>query len=361
LLKVSSLTKSFGTRVILDRVSLELSRRDSALLLGPNGVGKTTLLNIIAGILNPDEGEIMIDDEVVFRGMANGKVEVYVPPAERLVGLVPEDYALYPHLTVEENIALPLKARGWSRQVIKNRVDYLITLFELGNYRNYKPHALSSGLKQRVAIARAISYEPKILLLDEPFKSVDPIFKQNIRRELREIISELDITVLMTTHDVEDINFYTDKVFVIINSQIRELSDLLIQNNEFKDVLGLSYVFLSPEELRSGCVSGLENIMSDLLITQDKSGFKHVLIIFKTDDIFLTKKRFMSNELLELHGVVRDIKASPEGYCLIISNCSQELRLPISKSYLKVNDFSVGDVVYAYLHKDLVKIRFMPS
>ncbi len=357
MLKVSHLTKSFGTRVILNRVSLELAKRDSAVLLGPNGVGKTTLLNMIAGISNPDEGEIIIDDEVVFRSTTSGEIEVYVPPARRLVGLVPEDYALYPHLTVEENIALPLKARGWSRQAVKNRVDYLITLFELGNYRNYKPHALSSGLKQRVAIARAISYEPKILLLDEPFKSVDPLFKQSIKRELREIISELNITVLMTTHDVEDINFYTDKVFVIFNSQILELSDLLSQNSEFKDILGVSYVFLGPEELRSGCVSGLEDIIPGLLNTQSRSGFKHVLIIFKIDDIFLTKRRFMSNELLELHGIVRDFKAGSEGHYLVVSSCSQELRLPVSKSYLKLNDLSVGDDVYVYLPKELVKIR----
>ncbi len=361
MLKISRLKKSFGTRVILDRVSLELARRDLAVLLGPNGVGKTTLLNMVAGILNPDEGEIMIDDEVVFRSAVSGRIEVYVPPAKRLVGLVPEDYALYPHLTVEENIALPLRARGWSRQAVKDRVDYLITLFGLGSYRSYKPHALSSGLKQRVAIARAISYEPKILLLDEPFKSVDPIFKRSIRKELREIISELGITVLMTTHDVEDINFYTDKVFVIINSQIRELSEILSQNNGFKDVLRLSYMLLGPEELRSGCVSGLEDATPDLLNAQSRSGFKHILIIFKTDDVFLTKKRFMSDRLLEIHGVVKDIEASPEGYHLIISSCSQELRLPVSKSYLKLSNFSRGDFVYAYIPEDLVKILFMTS
>lgn len=190
-ISIQHITKSFGSFKALDDVSLDIAPGEFFSLLGPSGCGKTTLLRIIAGFEEPDQGEVLFDGTSVLR----------LPPEKRPCNMVFQNYALFPHLSVRGNIAFPLKRKGLGKEEREERVDELIRFVELTGHDNKKPGQLSGGQKQRVAIARALACEPDVLLLDEPLSALDAKLRQSLLVELDEIHDKVGITFIYVTHD----------------------------------------------------------------------------------------------------------------------------------------------------------------
>ena len=196
---LSDVTKQFGSHVALDRLSLEISPAETAVILGPSGCGKTTLLRVIAGLEVPDRGQVLLDGvEVAASGRA------IVPPHRRQLGFVFQDLALWPHLTVDGNLNFVLRAAKVPRRERLARAQKALRLVRIETLARRYPHELSGGEQQRVALARAIIGEPRILLLDEPLSSLDPELRSVLRSELAHLRRELNVTIVYVTHDRED-------------------------------------------------------------------------------------------------------------------------------------------------------------
>lgn len=190
--------------LVIKDFSLEISEGEIVSILGASGCGKSTVLRLIAGLEEPTSGEIKIKDKVV----VNDKT--FLPPEERGVGMVFQDYALFPHLTVYENIKFGLHKMSKDEQ--KKRVAEVLKLVNLEEYEKRYPYELSGGQQQRVALARAIAPKPSILLMDEPFSNLDSHLRGKIRAELKEIIKSSNTTCIFVTHDIEDVNAISDRV-----------------------------------------------------------------------------------------------------------------------------------------------------
>jgi iron(III) transport system ATP-binding protein len=208
-----NLSKSFGSTPAVKDVSLRVRDGECMALLGPSGCGKTTLLRLIAGFEAPDSGSLTIGDRVVAGD------RVYVPPERRRVGIVLQDYALFPHLTVSANIAFGLPKRAERAQ----RVEEMLGLVDLEGYGPRMPHELSGGEQQRVALARALAPAPQVLLLDEPFSSLDADLRARTRADVKRILARAGATVVLVTHDQQEALYMGDRVAVMQAGQIEQV------------------------------------------------------------------------------------------------------------------------------------------
>lgn len=202
----------FGEFVALDNVNLDIEAGQYAVLLGPSGCGKTTLLMILAGFISPTEGDVLID----------GKSYNDVPPAKRPTTTMFQDYALFPHMTVEANVMFGPKMQGAGRKQASERAHSLLQMVNLWDARDKKPHALSGGQRQRVALARALAVEPDVLLLDEPLGALDLKLRRQMQDELKAIQREVGTTFIHVTHDQEEAMAIADKVVVMNHGKIED-------------------------------------------------------------------------------------------------------------------------------------------
>jgi len=193
-IKVQSVSKHFGPFTAVDSVDLEIYKGELFSLLGGSGCGKTTLLRMLAGFETPSSGSIFID----------GVDMTGVPPYERPVNMMFQSYALFPHMTVEKNVAYGLHRDGIDKQQVTKRVDEMLAMVELTQFAKRKPHQLSGGQKQRVALARSLVKQPKVLLLDEPLGALDKRLRENTQFELMNIQEQLGVTFVVVTHDQEE-------------------------------------------------------------------------------------------------------------------------------------------------------------
>jgi len=211
---VTNLSHRYGTQWIFKNISLNIEQGECIALLGESGCGKSTLLRNIAGLEKPVSGTITIDDQLVF-----SNTERYVPTSKRGIGLVFQDYALFPALTVEENIAFGINKNS------KERVDSLLKIIGMLDKASLYPHQLSGGQQQRVALARALAPKPKLLLLDEPFANVDASRRMELREELRRILDQEGTSALFVTHDQHDALSLADRIAVMeIKNQLGQIS-----------------------------------------------------------------------------------------------------------------------------------------
>jgi spermidine/putrescine ABC transporter ATP-binding subunit len=206
-------TKNFGDLKALDNVSLAISRGEFMTLLGPSGCGKTTLLKLAAGFLAPDSGTVAID----------GKCVNDVPTYKREIGMMFQNYALFPHMSVAENIAYGLKTRHVPREEIRRRTADALALVKLTGMEDRKPRQLSGGQQQRVALARALVINPTVLLLDEPFSALDKNLRASMQIELRDIQRKLGLTTIFVTHDQSEALSLSDRMAVMSEGKIRQL------------------------------------------------------------------------------------------------------------------------------------------
>jgi iron(III) transport system ATP-binding protein len=217
-LVVSDVHKRLGGNEILKGVSFSLQRGEVVALLGPSGSGKTTLLRAVAGLDHPDKGRVVLDDRLFF----DSQTGAVVPPEKRQLGLVFQSYALWPHKSVFENVAYPLRLRGIRQAGIRERV--LKTLREIGleGMAERYPHQLSGGQQQRVALARAIVYDPHLLLLDEPLSNLDAKLREEARVWLRELIERLGISAICVTHDQVEALALADRVLLLDRGRVEQ-------------------------------------------------------------------------------------------------------------------------------------------
>ena len=211
-LELSHVTKRFGDFVAVSDVSLTVDKGQILSLLGPSGCGKTTTLRMVSGFEEPNAGSIFIAGQDV-----KGK-----RPYERNVGLLFQDYALFPHMTVVQNVGYGLKNRGYERSRIPARISEMLELVKLTGFESRRPAQLSGGQQQRVALARALAVSPEVVLLDEPLSALDAKLRQELRVELKEILSAVDATTIVVTHDQEEAMSLGDSVIVMSEGRIMQ-------------------------------------------------------------------------------------------------------------------------------------------
>lgn len=214
IIQIRRLNKNYGSTPILRDVDLDVRQGEFLTLLGPSGSGKTTMLNIIAGILQGDSGSIML------RGVDIS----HLPPEKRDIAVVFQNYALFPHMTVAQNVAFPLKMRGIGRDECRKRVEDALAIVKLEAFAGRYPSELSGGQQQRVALARAQVFGPAIMLMDEPLSALDKRLREHMKTELKLIQQRLGLTVIYVTHDQGEALALSDRIAVMEEGRIAQLS-----------------------------------------------------------------------------------------------------------------------------------------
>jgi putative spermidine/putrescine transport system ATP-binding protein len=232
---VRGVSKRFGATTVLDRIDLTIRRGELVTLLGPSGCGKTTLLRAIAGLAQPDQGQVELA----------GRDITLVPPHRRNVGVVFQSYALFPHLTVAGNIAFGLKVRGRGRAEIETAVERALALVKLEHLAKRRISALSGGQQQRVALARAIAVEPDVLLFDEALSALDRKLREEMQVELRRLLQNVGATAIFVTHDQDEALTMSDRVAVMNKGRIEQLAGPRELYSRPASLFALNFVGLS--------------------------------------------------------------------------------------------------------------------
>ena len=275
-IKFSSVHKSYGDHAVLNGVSISIRQGELLTLLGPSGCGKTTLLRILAGFVMPTKGEVWLDGDCIND----------VPAAKRNVGMVFQNYSLFPHMTIYENVAFGLRVRRMDKKTIDRRVDETLALVHLDKYKQAYPGQMSGGMQQRVALARVLAIRPRVLLLDEPFGAIDRRLRDEMQVEVRKLQQKLGITTLFVTHDQQEALIMSDRIVVMHNGRVEQegtpISIYDFPNTRFvASFLGMDNlipVSLSGVEQKTGVVRLTEDIQVAVpLRTQLKDSSKAVL------------------------------------------------------------------------------------
>jgi ABC-type Fe3+/spermidine/putrescine transport system ATPase subunit len=278
-LRLDNITKKFGAVTAIEHVSLDIARGSFTTLLGPSGCGKTTLLRMIAGFYEPDEGAIFLND---------ARID-HVPAHRRGTALVFQDYALWPHLTVFDNIAYGLRMRKVKRDEIRERVARVMELVEMPapEMLTRRPSELSGGQQQRVALARALIVQPQVLLLDEPLSNLDAKVRQRLRVELRRLQKRINITTVYVTHDQEEALSLADTIVVMNQGRVAQIG----APREIYQKPATRFVaeFLGVSNVLRGRVSadGKAVIVGETIIPASLAPNAHVTVIFRAEDATL--------------------------------------------------------------------------
>jgi iron(III) transport system ATP-binding protein len=281
-LELDGVDKSYGSERVIEELSLSVEEGEILTLLGPSGCGKTTTLRLIAGLERPDAGTVVLNDATV------SGTDRFVAPEDRGVGVVFQEFALFPHLTAAENVGFGLE--GWSDEDRKARVDELLDLVGLEAQGDSYPDELSGGQQQRVALARSLAPEPEVLLLDEPFSNLDVDLRVQMREEVRSIIKKTGVTAVSVTHDQEEAMSVSDRVAVMNDGRIEQVGDpeRVFQQPESRFVAGfLGHASFLPGYVHGGEVTtGLGPIpqsqINGLASTYDRT---RIDVLVRPDDI----------------------------------------------------------------------------
>ena len=282
-IKLINLSKNFGSVKAVDNLNLEIQKGIFLSVVGPSGCGKTTTLRMIAGFTRPDSGQIYINNEIVND----------IPPRKRNIGIVFQNYALFPNLNVYENIAFGLSARKIDPKKINITVTKLLQITGLTQLKNHRPYQISGGQQQRVALARALAIEPKVLLLDEPLSALDAKVRMEMRYEIKRIQSDLSITTIYVTHDQEEALSISDFVAVMNDGKIQQFGtprDIYDKpkNLFVADFIGISNIFkCSVLSAKEGILLfGNSKIKLSRVITAKKND--HIILSLRPENIYIS-------------------------------------------------------------------------
>jgi len=221
ILKIDNLYKSYDAIGAVNGISLNVEKGERVVILGPSGCGKTTLLRITAGFIQPDRGTVTIDEVTV---AADGKC--FVEPENRNIGMVFQDLALWPHMSVYRNLEFGLQARKIPKKERRKRIDQILVKMQMKQYENSSPNDLSGGQQQRVALARALVSQPKILLMDEPLSNLDLDLNLLLRKEILRLQQDLDITMLYVTHDRDEAFSLATRIILMSHGKIQKVGNV---------------------------------------------------------------------------------------------------------------------------------------
>ncbi|SCZ23161.1 ABC transporter ATP-binding protein [Afifella marina] len=257
-LEVRNLRKTFGEFVALEGASVEVRAGEFLTLLGPSGSGKTTLLLAIAGLNEPDSGEIRI----------HGDLATYLPPYQRDIGMVFQNYALFPHMTIGENIGFPLRMRRWSASKIDEAVSRILDVVQLPGTENRYPRQLSGGQQQRIALARALVYEPSIVLMDEPLGALDKKLREQLQYEIKRLHERLGLAMLYVTHDQEEALVMSDRICLMRQGRIEQIGTP--EELYFRPKTRFAADFLGESNLLEGEVIGFQDGICEVALNDGR-------------------------------------------------------------------------------------------
>lgn len=270
---MKNIEKSFGEIRILNGINFEVNEGEFVSLLGPSGCGKTTTLKLIAGLILPDKGEVFLGNQ----NITNWQIE------KRGAVIVFQNHLLFPHLNVEQNIGFGLKMAKCPKNEIKAQVEKMIKLVKLERMNHKYPHQLSGGQQQRIALARALAIEPKVLLLDEPFSSLDRKLREDMGELTLDIQRELKITTVLVTHDKEEALMYSDRIAMMLDGQIKQFGtpEELYQRPNSIEVAN----FLGEKNYISGYIENEIFISEIVKFHIEKAANKLAMVMIKPEDI----------------------------------------------------------------------------
>ncbi len=252
MIRIENIGKRYGEQRVVDGVSLEINDSEFVVLLGSSGSGKSTILRVVAGLIIPDEGRILL----------NGTDITRLPPQKRDFGFVFQNYSIFPHMTVAENIGFGLKIRNIPATERQSRVDHLLEMVGLAGLGERFSNQLSGGQLQRVALARSLAYDPKVLLLDEPFGAVDAKTRIQLRQSLKGIVREMGVTTLMVTHDQEEAFEMADRIAVVNKGRIEQCA--LSSDVYYTPATRFTADFVGDINFMEGTVSGAGGDMCEI-------------------------------------------------------------------------------------------------
>jgi ABC-type Fe3+/spermidine/putrescine transport system ATPase subunit len=362
MIQANSIKKSFSGKKVLENLNIEAKNEEILSLLGPNGCGKTTLLNILSGLTRQDDGDVYIDG-VLVSGKTSAR-NVNVKPSDRKVGYVFQTISLFPHMYVDENVAYGLKALHLPELEVRKRTMNLLDFVGLREYARFYPSQLSGGQKQRVALARSLAAEPKVLLLDEPVSAIDPQLRESFRLELKNYLQALKITAVYVTHNLSEAFVMSDRIAVMGNGRIEQIGD----KKDIFDRPSSSYVakFLGINTIKGKAVAiqkGFMMIESESVKLMappvaDLVG-KNIVATLKPDDIFISKTRMEKlDDAAAINAVegtiVEMVQMRSTAHVTVDAGFLVKTRVPLNS--IKSKGFGIGDKVYVCFTADTVNV-----
>ncbi|CAN5402181.1 ABC transporter ATP-binding protein [soil metagenome] len=295
-----NVSKAFGPTSVLENISFSVDEDEVVVLLGPSGCGKTTILRIIAGLETQDSGMIVL----------HGKNVTHLPARERGTGVIFQSYALFPKMSVAENIGYGLKIRRTPKAEIRENVDRLIELVELGEHRDKYPAQLSGGQQQRVAIARALAYNPEVLLFDEPFGALDAQIRSTLRRQIRALLKKINVPSIFITHDQEEALELGDRIAVLNAGRLEQIGTPF----EIYNLPQTRHVatFIGAANIITGVVNSRKFVTGDILLDIDddvacEEGAR-IDLLFRPEDVFLRRPENLTQKYQKLtEGTVQEV------------------------------------------------------
>lgn len=306
-IELRDLSKRFGSVVALDNVSMKFQKEIITVLLGPSGCGKTTCLRCIAGLERPDSGDIYFGEDVV------SSKEKFVPPSKRGIGMVFQSYAIWPHMSVFDNVAYALKVQKAGSEETERRVKEVLNLVKLQGLEKRYGTQLSGGQQQRVALARALIYNPRILLLDEPLSNLDAKLRESTRFDLKDLQSKLKTTTIYVTHDQAEALVIADEVVVMNKGKIEEINTPLELYKNPKSKFAAEFIGLSnfiqgvlkeyDKEQGKAIVSTKSGTPIEVFTVGEYVLNESVAVMVRPEDVGLEKKPSLEGTILE--GTIR--------------------------------------------------------
>lgn len=328
MLDIKDVSVAYGDNVVVKGASLQLDKGDIGCLLGPSGCGKTTLLRAIAGFEPLKQGEIFLNGRKV------SDQKTYFAPEKRNIGMVFQDFALFPHLNIADNIAFGLRKQSHAEK--KQRIEQLLELVSLGGYENRYPHELSGGQQQRIALIRALAPKPNLLLLDEPFSSMDIELREALAAEVRDILKQENITALLVTHDQNEAFTVADSIGVMRDGQLLQWANGYALYHQPADIFVADFigqgVFIDGQVMDRKVIKTAIATVTGKVPKQCKPGCE-VDVFIRPDDIIIN-----ADADLKARVIKRDFRGSEFVYTLKLADNTKLLALENSHARHEVGD-----------------------
>jgi spermidine/putrescine transport system ATP-binding protein len=303
IISIRNITKRFGPVAAVDDVSFDIAPNEFFALLGPSGCGKTTLLRMIAGLETPTEGEIVID----------GQDMAFIPPNQRPVNMVFQSYAVFPHMSVRNNVEYGLKVVGTPREETRRRAEDALAMVKLGDLAERMPDQLSGGQRQRVALARALVKRPKVLLLDEPLSALDAKLREQMQLELTRLQRTVGITFIIVTHDQDEALSMANRIAVMNLGRVSQIAGPteLYEHPASRfvaDFIGkVNLIEARVEDSKDGCIIVDTKSFGHIEIPWDGSTQGGVTLAVRPEKLKLAEKEPTGKDLIIVKGIVRDV------------------------------------------------------